>query len=148
MNNNCDRSYKVYQKLYNQLVINHTDDFSLMEFIEDSEIVNNALKYFKEATFPLIYPAKSYSVAIIYATLIEMEYGIPLRETLNDDDLFLGQDDFFVPYHADSITYEKIIDKLRNVPNWINSGWASKTKEYFYLECTEEGINKINKGTT
>lgn len=142
-----DKIYKLYQKLYNDMVSDHTDDFSLMTFVEDSEIVNNALSYFKEATFPLIYPSKSYSVAIIYATLIEQVYGYPILETLNDPDLFLGQDEFFVPYSEDPTNYDAIIERLKSIDNWIEKGWSPQTVKYFYMECTEEGISNINNSS-
>lgn len=136
--------HKLYQKLYKELVTEHLDDFSKVEWVESPELVNNAIAYFQADVFPLVYPAKSYSVAIIYATLLEKEYGIPLRESLNDKDLFLGDDDFFVTYDTDPETYEAILSKLSDIPNWIQSGWAPKTANYFYLECTVEGLESIN----
>ena len=103
--------YKEYQQLYDLLVTEHTDDFSLMEYIEDEELVDNAIKYFEKAEFPLIYPAKSYAVAIIYAFTLCDRYNLPVRTILNDKDLFLGQDPYFVPYENDPDTYERIIEE-------------------------------------
>ena len=139
-----ERIYKQYQELYASLVMEHEDAFCKMPWEESSEIVQPALDYFKEQKFPLIYPAKSYAVAIIYATLIEKEYGFPLRETLNDPDLFLGQDDFFVTYDQDPFNYEAILAGLEEIPNWLESGWAPQTAKYFYAECTAEGIDQLN----
>lgn len=135
--------HKQYQKLYQQLVTEHTDDFSLMEFVVAPEIVQNALHYFKGQTFPLIYPAKSYAVAVIYAYLLFREYGIPIRDSLMDEDLFLGQDEYFVPYYQDPASYEEILKVLDYTPDWINKGWAPKTAEYFRLECTAAGIQEV-----
>lgn len=136
--------YKLYQKLYHELVREHADDFENMEWVEAPELVQNALNYFRKAEFPLVYPAKSYAVAIIYATLLEQEYDIPLRESLDDSDLFLGHDDFFVVYSKDPTTYEAILKGLEEIPNWIDSGWAPKSAEYFRLECTLEGVESVN----
>lgn len=136
--------YKDYQRLYNQLVTDHPDDFSNMQIVEDVEIVKNALHYFKEATFPLIYPAKSYAVAVIYAVKLNELYGVDIYETLSDSDLFLGQDPFFVTYTQDPESYDRIMDELSHMPDWISSGWAPKTVEYCLLECTEEGIASLN----
>jgi len=136
--------YKLYQKLYHELVREHTDDFENMEWVEAPELVQNALGYFRRAEFPLVYPAKSYAVAIIYATLLEKEYQIPLRESLDDPDLFLGHDDFFTVYSEDPDTYEAILSELTKIHNWIESGWAPKSAEYFYLECTAEGLERVN----
>jgi len=144
----AEPEYKQYQRLYNQLVTEHTDDFSLMEYVESPEIVQNALHYFKGQFFPLIYPAKSYAVAVIYAYLIFKEYGIPIRDTLMDDDLFLGQDEYFVPYYKDSASYEQILAALDYMPNWITLGWAPKTAEYFRLECTAAGIEEVMNNLT
>lgn len=135
--------YKQYQRLYEDLVQDHPDDFSKMEIIIQDELVENALKYFEAATFPLIYPAKSYAVAIIYATLNEQHYGIPLLETLSDPDLFLGHDQYFKPYQADPATYNAILKRLGDLPDWIDKGWAPQTAEYWRLECTEEGIQDV-----
>ncbi|QTH80255.1 hypothetical protein PA10_00055 [Pseudomonas phage pPa_SNUABM_DT01] len=136
--------YKDNQRLYNQLVRDHTDDFELMEMVESEEKIENALHYFKEATFPLYYPAKSYSVAIIYAYKLNELFGIDIYETLRDEDLFLGQDPYFVTYDQDQATYDAIIERLKEIPDWINSGWAPQTVRYCLLECTDEGIISVN----
>lgn len=138
--------YKMYQELYNRIVTDHTDRIDEnVEILVSDELVDNAITYFTKATFPLIYPAKSYGAAIVYATLIEKIYGYPLRETLNDPDLFQGQDPYFKPYSTDPETYESIIKRLLDIPNWLESGWVPQTCKYFFLECTEEGINKVNE---
>jgi hypothetical protein len=141
-----DKPYKEYQQLYQMLVTEHPDDFANMEIVEEEELVQNALKYFDHATFPLIYPAKSYAVAIIYAYKIKEVYGVPVLTTLDDPDLFLGQDPYFVPYSADKETYTDIIAHLQDRPNFLNEGWAPQTVKYFEAECTAEGIEKLQEG--
>lgn len=138
--------YKEYQLLYEEFVGKHQDDFEFMQIVEDPELVENALHYFREASFPLIYPAKSYAVAIIYATKIKEIYGIDLYETLRDTDLFLGHDQYFVTYDQDPATYDAILKKLEEIPDWINSGWAPQTVRYCLLECTEEGVAEALAG--
>ncbi len=137
--------YKCFQRLYNEMVKDHPDDFAKMEIIEEEELVENALKYFDAATFPLIYPAKSYAVAVIYAFKLHELYGVTIRETLDDPDLFLGQDPYFTPYSEDPTTYDAIIAKLGTRLNWMDSGWAPQTVKYCLLECTEEGIASLNE---
>lgn len=137
--------YKPFQKLYDELVQEHTDDFSLMEYVEAEEKVDNALKYFESATFPLIYPAKSYAVAIIYAFKLKEIYGLDIHTVLDDADLFLGQDPYFVPYSEDPATYEAILQRLKHKPNWLESGWAPKSVQYCLLECTEAGIQSLTE---
>jgi hypothetical protein len=139
-------AYKDYQLLYDEYVQEHADDFANMEIVEDPELVENALHYFKEASFPLIYPAKSYAVAIIYATKIHELYDIPVKTTLNDPDLFLGHDRYFVPYELDPHTYDAILARLETIPNWMESGWAPQSVKYCLLECTEDGVNSVLSG--
>ena len=136
-------AYKDYQRLYNELVQDHPDDFANMQIVESEELIENALHYFREATFPLYYPAKSYAVAIIYATKLKELYGIDVKETLSDPDLFLGQDPYFIPYGKDPVTYDTLLKRLEEIPNWIESGWAPQTVEYCLLECTEQGVESI-----
>jgi hypothetical protein len=137
--------YKEYQQLYDAMVTDHPDDFANMQIIEDPELVENALHYFKEATWPLIYPAKSYAVAIIYATKLNEIYGIDIETILSDEDLFLGQDHYFVPFGDDPETYREIIRRLESMPDWINSGWAPQSVEYCLKECTEAGIASLTE---
>lgn len=137
--------YKEYQFLYMSLVSEHPDDFANMQIVEDDELIENALVYFQKAEFPLIYPAKSYAVAIIYAQKLHELYGMDKVEVLSDPDLFLGQDPYFVPYGDDSATYEAIMARLETWPNWIESGWAPQTVKYCLLECTEEGIASLTE---
>lgn len=137
--------YKEYQQLYDSLVTEHPDDFANMQIVEDPELVENALHYFKEATWPLIYPAKSYAVAIIYATKLNEIYGVDIEAVLSDPDLFMGQDPYFVPFGEDPDTYREIIRRLKDIPNWIESGWAPQTVEYCLLECTEAGIASLTE---
>jgi hypothetical protein len=139
------KPWKEYQQLYQLLVTEHPDDFSNMEIVEEDELVHNALKYFDQATFPLIYPAKSYAVAIIYAYKIKEVYGVPVLTTLDDPDLFLGQDPYFVPYSADKETYADIIAHLQDRPNFLQEGWAPQTVKYFEMECTEEGLERLQE---
>lgn len=135
-----EQLYKSYQQMYHDIITDHTDLLSDCAVVVSPEIVKNALQYFDAAVFPLVYPAKSYAVAIIYATLIEKEYGINFYDTLNDPDLFLGQDEHFVTYDEDPKSYDAILEGLKSKTAWLTTGWAPKTVEYFELECTPKGI--------
>lgn len=139
-----DHPYKLYQRLYNELVQDHPDAFENMEFIESDELLENAKHYFLERMFPLIYPAKSMSVAVIYALLLEETYGINRLDALRDLDLFLGQDPYFHTYENHPEVYDQLLVWVESHPNWKQMGWAPNSVEYFRLECTEEGINEIN----
>lgn len=57
----------------------------------------------------IVYPAKSYSVAIIYSILIEKYFNVPFFDSINDDFLFVGTDMFFKPYSESKHIYDEII---------------------------------------
>lgn len=139
------KEWKQWQRIYNSMVVDHSDAAHKHKRRMDPEIVENALFYLKEKADYGIYPAKSYIVAIIYATMISRHYGEDFYEVLDDPDLLYGQDEFFVPYSKDKENYDKIIARLDEMPNWLEGGWAPMTVGYFFLECTEEGMNKINE---
>lgn len=135
--------YKQYQRLYQQLVTDHPDDFEKMEIVHCEELLENAKHYFRAKTFPLIYPAKSMAVAVIYALLLEETYAISPLTSLKDPDLFLGQDPYFVPYDTHPQVYDQLLEWCLEQPNWKEMGWAPQTCEYFRLECTEAGIEEV-----
>lgn len=148
--NNKPKEWKEWQKLYNSMVTEHSDAAFLhkREICNDREkFVENALFYIEQKADYGIYPAKSYVVAIIFATMINKVYGDDFYETLDDPDLLYGQDDFFVPYRQDPEMYDRIIEALTAIPNWIEQGWAPKTVEYFNLECTEAGFSQISSAS-
>lgn len=135
--------YKQYQQLYQQVVTDHPDDFAKMEIVHSEELQENAKHYFLEQTFPLIYPAKSFAVAVIYALLLEETYAISPLASLNDPELFLGQDPYFEVYDRHPALYDHLLEWVLDQPNWKAMGWAAKTVEYFRLECTEAGIQEV-----
>lgn len=137
------KAWKHYQQVYAALVTQHTDDRTIQEERYDPEIVQNALNYVKEQSPVAVYPAKSFIVAIIYATFLSEAYGENFFDILNDPQLFCGQDPHFVTYDEDPASYTYILAGLKEIPNWRASGWAPKTEEYCFLECTKEGIERV-----
>lgn len=138
------KEWKMYQEMYHRLVERHSDDRGFFEERESDEIVDNAVRFFQARDKVAIYPAKSYAVAIIYATLLKEVYDEDFFAALDDPDLLYGQDPTFVPYSQDPETYQAILAKLKEMPEYLTGGWAPFTVNYFYLECTEKGIEKIN----
>lgn len=139
------KEYVMLQSIYASLVEKHEDalDEGVEILIDNTEIVENSKRYFESATFPLVYPAKSYGVAVVYAFLIERLYGYPILETLNDPDLFLGTDPYFVTYEEDPESYDAIISYVKNKKDWEVCGWVPQTIIYFNRECTQEGLDSI-----
>lgn len=102
------QDWKIKQQLYHRLNRNHPDDLKWVTIEISDDIVNNAIRYFKEKDVGWIYPAKSYMVALCYAFWIMEDYNENFYDVLNDSEL-LPLDDYFVPYREDSNTYNEII---------------------------------------
>lgn len=134
--------WKRYQRAYNRLVREHGDAVFPNELYVKPVCLEDALDYVTHQRPELIYPIKSYMVAIIYATLLAEHYQEPFYKTLDDPDLFLKQDPFYTTYSQDPQTYDSIIRMLEDIPDWLNGGWCPKTKEYFEAECTLQGLEK------
>jgi hypothetical protein len=139
-----EKEWKMWQGIYNSLVTDHTDDRKYHRLEMNPDRVEGAMFYLREKADYGVYPGKSRMIAIIYAAMLEQVYGEDFYEVLNDPELLHGQDDFFVPYLDDMETYDAILDRLKDMPDWLEMGWAPKTVEYFYLECTQKGVDSIN----
>ena len=102
------QDWKVKQKIYHKLNREHDDDLNNVDIEISDDIVNNAIRYFKEKDVGWIYPAKSYMVALCYAFWIMEDYDENFYDVLKDPEL-LPLDPYFVPYKEDSNTYNEII---------------------------------------
>lgn len=123
------QEWKIKQQLYHRLRKNHPDDLKWVTIEESDDIVNDAIRYFNEKDVGWIYPAKSYMVAICYATWIAEDYGEDFYDVLNDPEL-LPLDSYFVPYKEDSDTYNSI---LKNV-NIEMKGMVPDVRGYYDSE--------------
>lgn len=109
----------------------------VIENWQPEKIVEDALRYLTKQSQELYYPGKSYAVAIVYALLLEKEFGPNHIESLNDPDLLFGNDPYFVPYSKSPDIYQNILDSFPRelIDNPYNgSENFQKTHEYFYLE--------------
>lgn len=123
------QEWKIKQQLYHRLRKNHPDDLKWVTIEESDDIVNDAIRYFNEKDVGWIYPAKSYMVAICYATWIAEDYGEDFYDVLSDPEL-LPLDSYFVPYKEDSDTYNSI---LKNV-NIEMKGMVPDVRGYYDSE--------------
>ena len=133
------KEFKVRQYVYNRL-------HPLDDLIEEHEIVLNtnedivrlAVNYFNQDLDKLYFPAKSYSVAIIYSYLLDQNFGEDFYLSLNDPDLLGGNDKFFVPYSQDQANYDAILKELKVFSGefklQMNVKQVAKTVEYFQKE--------------
>jgi hypothetical protein len=124
--------YKVVQRLRNLTL--PQDDFLRQDEIkfhaEKELIVEFGARYFSESLSDLIYPAKSYSVAIIYAHLIEKYFRTPFFKSLSDPQLLCDNDQYFVPYENDPQSYDAILKKISYFAKgfYLDTRWPQVAK--------------------
>ena len=123
----------------------HDDLIQTMNVIEtsidDKELLLDIVQYFISDSETLKFPAKSFSVAIIYAKLLEKYFSEPFYESLSDPDLFIGTDKFFYPYNISANVkhiYDQALKQLLDLDlmDFENSNIdnVKKTTEYFRKE--------------
>lgn len=129
------KDYKLRQRMYHHL--ESIDDYIDGEHyvvvdVPGAELIEQILSYFQRPVKQLIYPAKSYAVAIIYARLLNQYFGVPTHKALDDPDLFLGNDKFFVPYGRAKFVYDVILE--RNLSINTSLPQVRATVDYFMKE--------------
>jgi hypothetical protein len=127
------QDWKIKQELYHRLNQIHSDDLNDKDIVISDDIVNNAIRYFKETNVGWIYPAKSYMVGICYARWLSETYGGHPLDYLEDENLLYGNDPYFVQYSTDPASYHKI---LNNIGGWEfeENGMVPDVKEYYKAE--------------
>lgn len=110
-------------------LINEWDDVNLNYTETWSNIIDQVICFFQTES-KLIYPAKSYFVAIVYAKCMEKYFNVNFYDALNDNEL-LPDDKFFIPYYKDKLTYDKIIANIGNIWQYDS---INKTVGYFKKE--------------
>lgn len=128
------QDWKIKQEIYHRLNQEHSDDLSDKDVIINDDIVNNAVRYFKETNIGWIYPAKSYMVGICYARWLSEEYGGEPLEYLKDDSLLYGNDPYFVSYKYDCLSYDNI---LKSINGWSfdeTLGIVPDVRKYYEME--------------
>lgn len=97
--------------------------------IDNTNLISIIIDFFKNES-ELIYPAKSYFVAIIYAKAIEKYFDEDFYTVLNDKEL-LPDDLYFKPYTEARNIYDAVIDDIGDI--WQYSS-INTTLKYFYQE--------------
>lgn len=136
------KDWHIRHRIFHQIFKNMDlgDDLSKETIIEEfdkNSIIKRALEYPDVQTKELYYPGKSYAVGLIYAKLLEKEFGENFKECLNDSKLLYENDPYFIPYSEDKDTYDSIIEYfpfhyLDNLD--LATSNFKKTVEYFYKE--------------
>lgn len=110
-------------------LMNDWDDINLPYIIDNNDVAKQVVHFF-ETESKLIFPAKSYFVAIVYAKGLEKYFGEDFYKVLDSKDL-LPDDKYFKPYSEDIETYDYILNHIGNV--WESKA-ISKTLDYFKRE--------------
>ena len=122
--------YKERRKL--SYLINAFDDIGLdYIYIKQSkeDLIKLIIKFFNTESL-LIYPAKSYFVAIVYAKCIEKYFHINFYDALNDEEL-LPDDKYFKTYNESKDIYDKVLESIGDIYQYDS---IDKTVKYFKQE--------------
>jgi len=124
-------------------LMNIWDDVDLPYVFNDNDISRKTIDFFKNVS-ELVYPAKSYFVAIVYAKCLEKYFSIDFYESLNDEEL-LPDDKFFVKYEKSKDIYDRILSEIK-IDSLLSLPSVQKTVEYFKKEFLINGTdNKDNR---
>lgn len=110
-------------------LINEWDDINLPYETNFEDIPSQVVDFFFNES-QLIYPAKSYFVAIVYASCMKDFFEEEFYRALSDKEL-LPDDKFFKTYTEDKETYDAILEKIKNPLAYDAS---LKTINYFKKE--------------
>lgn len=80
---------------------------------DDDDLIADIIDYFETPSEQLVYPAKSYAVAIIYAQLLVKYFGVDFYEVLCDKKLLYDNDSYFVPYQHAKPIYDKVLSCIQ-----------------------------------
>ena len=134
-----------YRRKLSYLINDFNDtglDYTVKKYGLDEELVNEIVDFFISGS-KLIYPAKSYFVAIVYAKLLEEHFDENFYDCLSDKELLLD-DYFFVPYNRNRNVYNAVLSKIGDP---LEYKAAEKTKEYFYQEFLLDGTDNKDNGS-
>ena len=126
-------------------LINDFDDvnlpYTVRTYDSDKALIKEIVSFFINGS-ELIYPAKSYFVALVYAKMLEKHFGVDFYTALEDKEL-LPDDIFFVTYNNNREIYDSV---LKTIGNPLDYEAAENTKKYFYQEFMIDGVNNKDNG--
>lgn len=134
-------NWKMRSKLYHMMTPEPGDDLRKEIIIEEWDretIIKRAIDYATVQTKELYYPAKSYAIATIYATLLSKYFDGFITEYLSDPELLAGNDPYFKTYKEEPIIYDWLMIHytpiLRNPEYFELSENCNLTIDYFHKE--------------
>lgn len=111
--------------------LNEWDDQNLKYEVDFNNISETVIQFFKFGS-QLIYPAKSYFVAIVYAKCMQVFFKKEFYQMLNDEEL-LPDDKYFQPYLKSKSIYDAVLNEI-DIDSILNSKHTEKTVKYFKRE--------------
>jgi hypothetical protein len=116
--------------------MNEFDDVDLQHtYIEGSDdyTANLIIRFFRVESL-LVYPAKSYFVAIVYAYCLQKYFNEDFYTVLDDKEL-LPDDTYFIPYSSNKYIYDKVLGQIGDISKYTS---IEKTVKYFKQEMLLE----------
>lgn len=110
------KDWKIAQDVYHRLNGDELRDLKTSseteprDYATQSSLVDDIVLHFFKDPEVLIYPAKSYFVAIIYATLLVRHFDEDFYTVLNDPELLYGNDPHFKPYNESQSIYDAVMN--------------------------------------
>jgi hypothetical protein len=145
------KEYKLLQRIFYATLL--TDEFdddidkldvTIKDDKDDEQFIASVKHYILDETAPLVFPCKSYAVAVIYAKLIAKYFNEDFYDVLSDPELMFNNDRFFIPYSRDMFTYNAILNdlnvqvELENIEQSTNPNHVATVK-YFKQEFMIDG---------
>lgn len=116
------------------------DDLNLprtvLHSVTDDEIVEHVIEFFVEGS-TLVYPYKSYFVAVVYAACMMKyfhTYFADITDALSCEDLLNYDDEFFVPYNKKTNVYNRILRFFEDERQDILSFESTRKTENYFRE--------------
>lgn len=129
------KDYKIRQEMYHKFNNEFSDDLSQFEvFYNPDTIIEDCVTYMTKPSNETgwMYPAKSYLVAMAYASWLSKDFNEDYYELLDDPDLLYGNDPHFKPYGEDKDTYDKLIELYSTDIPMVNI--MVDIKQYYFDE--------------
>lgn len=130
-------NHKIRQELFHHLNPHPSDlnvDIPLVE-MQPRQLANYVIDYFFDPVHIILYPAKSYAVAVIYSMLLEQYFSIPIKTSLRDPHLLFGNDYHYRPYQHNKEVYDIILKHMNGFHGLVYEvPQVGATVDYFLQE--------------
>ncbi len=107
------KDWQVRQEMYHRLSGEFDDDLSNFDIkIRPDTIAEDCVDYINKPSeiTGWMYPAKSYIVALVYASNIAKDFNEDVYELLRDPELLHGNDPYYVTYDEGKVIYDYLIN--------------------------------------